>query len=502
MKALIGQAYHMIRDPKLWAVMEPFPPLGALYAGAVLRERGDRVDFYDAMVSEDPELWVQALQQASPDVAVIYEDHFNYLTKMCLLVMRDLALDMIRAARRHGARVIVSSADATDHPAPYLEAGADLILVGEGEASLVEAMAALEAGTGFGSISGTVFRHDGRIIQTGRQPLISDLDKLPRPAWDLVDFDHYRALWRRKHDHFSLNMVTSRGCPYHCNWCAKPIWGQRFHVRDPLAVADEMAWLAKHAAPDRIWFMDDIFGLKPGWVDRFAEALADRNLRIPFKALGRADLLLRGDTIKSLAAAGCESIWIGAESGSQSVLDAMEKGLKVAQSEEATKAAKAAGIRVGHFIQFGYPGETWSDIKKTLRFLRRADPDTLGISVSYPLPGTPFYERVKVQLGERQNWMDSDDLAMLYRGPFNTHFYRVLHRYTHAEKALRRHLGALNRGGVPLVRSIGGLILAGLRIGLLFPALQLLRLGGSQRIRAVKPVLSPEAAATPSPQGD
>lgn len=502
MKALIGQAYHMIRDPKLWAAMQPFPPLGALYAAAVLRERGDRVDFYDAMVSENPERWVQALHHTSPDVAVIYEDHFNYLTKMCLLVMRDLALDMIRAARQHGARVVVSSADATDHPAPYLEAGADLILVGEGEASLVEAMAALEAGNGFGSIDGIVFRKDGRIIQTGRRPLITDLDKLPRPAWDLVDFDHYRALWRRRHDHFSLNMVTSRGCPFHCNWCAKPIWGQRFHVRDPIAVADEMAWLAEHAAPDRIWFMDDIFGLKPGWIARFAEVLEDRNLRIPFKALGRADLLIRGDTIKNLAAAGCESIWIGVESGAQRVLDAMEKGVKVAQSLEATKAAKAAGMRVGHFIQYGYPGETWSDINKTLRFLRRADPDALGISVSYPLPGTPFYDRVKAQLGGRQNWTDSDDMAMLYRGPYNTRFYRVLYRYTHAEKALRGHLGSLRRGGAGLVRSVGGLILAGLRIGLLYPALQLLRLSGSRRIRPIEPGRSPEAAATPSLQGE
>jgi radical SAM superfamily enzyme YgiQ (UPF0313 family) len=232
-----------------------------------------------------------------------------------------------------------------------------------------------------------------------------------------------------------MNLVTTRGCPYHCNWCAKPIWGQRYNVRSPENTVAEMKWLHQKFHPDHIWFVDDIMGLKPGWLARFAELIeAEFNEKpSPFKCLSRADLLLRGDTIDALRRAGCQSVWIGAESGSQKILDAMEKGTRVEQIIEACHRLRAAGIQVGLFLQFGYPGEDREDIERTLQMVRDCRPDDIGISVSYPLPGTKFYERVKYQLGVRQNWLDSNDLAMLYAGPYTTHFYRQLHRVVHKE---------------------------------------------------------------------
>jgi radical SAM superfamily enzyme YgiQ (UPF0313 family) len=188
--------------------------------------------------------------------------------------------------------------------------------------------------------------------------------------------------------------------------------------------------------PDHIWFADDIFGLKPGWLQRFADLVQD--VRTPFKSLSRADLLLRDGEIDALARAGCDTVWMGAESGSQKVLDAMEKGIRVEWIVEASRRLRHAGIRVGFFIQFGYPGEGRGEIEQTLDLIRVAQPDDIGISVSYRLPGTKFHDNVRAQLGTKRNWEDSNDLAMLYEGRFPTSFYRTLHTVVHKEFRARQ----------------------------------------------------------------
>jgi anaerobic magnesium-protoporphyrin IX monomethyl ester cyclase len=182
---------------------------------------------------------------------------------------------------------------------------------------------------------------------------------------------------------------------------------------------------------------DDIFGLKPGWVERFAAAVAERDARIPFKCQLRADQVT--DTFAAaLASAGCRTAWIGAESGSARILDAMEKGIRPQQIADATRLLRDAGIEVAFFLQFGYPGETREDIERTLAMVRECRPDDIGISVSYPLPGTPFFERVKAQLGFKQNWVDSDDLDVMFRATYPPAFYRALHGFVHAEFRSRR----------------------------------------------------------------
>src|SRR5262249_30001411 len=245
-------------------------------------------------------------------------------------------------------------------------------------------------------------------------------------------------VWRDRYGMFAVNMATTRGCPYSCNWCAKPIWGQSYAVRSPQNVVAELKTLVDTVAPDYVWFMDDIMGLKPRWWGVFADELERKGLKIAFKCLSRADLVLRDGAVADLKRAGCDIVWLGAESGSQKILDAMDKGLTVTQIRDATRLLKHAGIRVGHFIQFGYPGEDRDDIAKTIRLIRSTMPDELGISVSYPLPGTAFYERVKEELRTKRNWTDSGDLAMLYHGPFTTDFYRRLHAHVHRDFRMRR----------------------------------------------------------------
>jgi anaerobic magnesium-protoporphyrin IX monomethyl ester cyclase len=275
---------------------------------------------------------------------------------------------------------------------------------------------------------------------------------LPFPAWDLVDIEHYRRIWIGRHGYYSMNMVTTRGCPYHCNWCAKPIWGQRYNSRSPENVVAELKWLKERYRPDHIWFADDIMGLKPGWWRRFADSVEQNEARVPFKCLSRADLVMRSEEdVTALARAGCDIVWMGAESGSQRVLNAMEKGTSVDQIYGATERLHAAGIRVGFFLQFGYPGETREEIEMTLQLVRDCGPDDVGMSVSYPLPGTKFYESVQSQLGTKQNWEDSADLAMMYEGPFSTDFYRQLHVVLHKEFRSRKGAAELRRLlGTPL----------------------------------------------------
>jgi anaerobic magnesium-protoporphyrin IX monomethyl ester cyclase len=438
--------------------MQPYPPLGTLYAAADVRARGYDVAFFDAMLAESENEWAQALDAHSPDFAVIYEDNFNYLSKMCLLRMREAAFTMIAMAKSHGCTVILCGADASDHAEEYIVHGADYVLLGEGEETLGELLDRLTGKTAIpfenilglawpvGSnqlsvISGQskIVNLKSSIVNNPRRPDIRNLDALPFPAWDLVDIPRYQKLWRERHGYYSMNLVTTRGCPYHCNWCAKPIWGQRYNSRSPENVVAEIKWLKEQYHPDHIWFADDILGLKPGWIERFALLLREADAVIPFKCLQRADLITE-KVAAALAAAGCQTVWVGAESGSQKILDAMDKGDRVEDIHRAAQRLQAHNIQVGFFLQFGYPGEGWDEIQQTIQMVRDCAPDDIGISVSYPLPGTKFFERVKLELGEKQNWVDSDDLAMLYHGPYPQAFYRILHARIHHEFRLRRAL--------------------------------------------------------------
>jgi anaerobic magnesium-protoporphyrin IX monomethyl ester cyclase len=234
------------------------------------------------------------------------------------------------------------------------------------------------------------------------------------------------------HGRFSWNMATSRGCPFGCNWCAKPVFGRRYSQRSPECVAEEMRRLKDMVAPDHIWFADDIFGLTARWIERFADAVVARDARTPFMIQCRVDLL-QPHAVAALARAGAEEVWLGVESGSQKILDAMDKGTSVDEVRAATRTLKAHGVRACWFLQLGYPSECWEDLLLTRDLVREERPDDIGVSVAYPLPGTKFHAAVRAQLGLRQNWQDTGDLAMLFHGTYSTDFYRTVRDLLHAE---------------------------------------------------------------------
>ena len=505
---LFGQAYFLRFDPKLWEARQPYAPLGALYAAACVREQGYSVALFDAMLAASESEWADALDRHRPRFAVIYEDNFNYLSKMCLLRMRQAALTMIDAARARGITTIVAGADATDHPVTYLDRGASVVVTGEGEVTLVQVLETLARSGPLSEVDGLCLRDaDGRVVKTKPRAIIRQLDLLPFPAWDLVDVEKYRATWRSHHGYFSMNLVTTRGCPYHCNWCAKPIYGQRYTARSPEHVVEEMAWLKRTFHPDHLWIADDIFGLKPGWIERFAALVQERDAATPFKCLLRADQVT-ADVARALHAAGCQTAWLGAESGSQRILDAMEKGTRVDQIASATRLLHDAGVDVGFFLQFGYPGETRDDIERTRDMVRACAPDDIGVSVSYPLPGTTFYQRVQAQLGQKQNWVDSNDLAMMYHATHVPAFYRALHALVHAEFRAGRSKQIVSRAASRPWTLRRRHLRAALNAAYQSAKVSLLqrRLGRLARLTApapptpLIPLLTPQAAALPTDQ--
>lgn len=433
---LLTHSYHLYYDRKQVRKMQPYPPLGTLYAAALLRRAGISVAVFDTMLNDPETEFQSALARLNPKIVVVFEDNFNFLSKMCLTRMREVAYHILNSSLRAGVTALVNGSDASDHALDYLQGGFRCVLLGEAEWTLLETVSHLLKGgdNGLDHITGLAYlrKPSGELVRTPGRSLMRDLDHLPFPSRDLIDIGQYRNAWKAAHGYFSLNIVASRGCPYGCNWCAKPIYGDSFSVRSAAAVAAEMRQLKNDFGVDHLWFADDIFGLRPRWVRDLAVEVEKLDAAVPFKMQSRVDLMTP-DNVRALRRAGCAEVWMGAESGSQRILNAMDKGTRVEQIAKARENLKREGIRACYFLQFGYPGETWQDIQSTIRLVRDTRPDDIGVSVSYPLPGTKFFERVQAQLGEKTNWSDSEDLSMMFQGAYTNEFYRALHDALHAQ---------------------------------------------------------------------
>ena len=430
---LIGHSNFLALDPKQLERMKPYSPLSTLIAAALLRRSGHSVALFDATFAPGPEAFGKMLDDVRPRVAVIMEDNFNFLTKMCTTVRRDSALEMVRMASERGCRVAVNGPDAADNPAVYLCAGADAVVLGEGEMALAELIGHWEGDAGdLEAIAGLVLPGPGEALRTRPRRAQQDLDQLPHPAWELLDVEAYRAAWTKSHGEFSWNIATSRGCPFACNWCAKPTFGRRYSVRSPEDVAMEMGRLKREVRPDHLWFTDDILGLDVDWTCALADEVERNSAAIPFTMQSRVNLIT-DKSVAALARAGAREVWLGIESGSQHILDAMDKGTTVDAGRAATQLLKAHGIKACWFIQLGYPSESWDDLLATRDLIREERPDEIGVSVAYPLPGTLFYDRVRAQLGRQRHWKDTGDLAMLFEGTFDSDLYRRVRDLLHLE---------------------------------------------------------------------
>ena len=430
---LVAHSNFLARDSKQQAKMKPYSPLSSLIAAALLRREGHEVALFDATFEPGVGAFEAMLEELRPDVVLLMEDNFNFLTKMCTTARRETALEMIGLAASRGCRIAVNGPDASDNPAFYLCAGADTVVLGEGEMAMLDVANCWLARTGeLADVRGLILPGPEQVQPTKPRRPEQDLDHLPHPAWDMLDLEAYRRAWTEAHGEFSWNIVTSRGCPYACNWCAKPTFGRRYSVRSPEDVALEMLRLKREVRPDHLWFTDDILGLDVDWICAFADEVERNGARIPFTMQSRVNLMTER-SVSALARAGARDVWLGIESGSQKILDAMDKGTTVDAGRSATRLLKAHGIKACWFIQLGYPSESWEDLIATRDLIREERPNEIGVSVAYPLPGTVFYERVRAQLGRQRNWKDTGDLAMLFQGTFDTALYRRVRDILHQE---------------------------------------------------------------------
>jgi len=365
MKILLAHSNFLINDPKQTRKMRPYPPLATLYAAAMLRDSGHDVALFDPTFKKSLGDFDALLKQFKPDLLIVYEDLFNFITKMCLSHMRQAACKMVELAKSTNIPAIAAGPDASDHPDAFLCGGFDYVLSAEPDHTLIAVVDILSgsSNTPISDVPGVVYRtEDDRIHSTATRSPEKNPDIFPLPAWDLVNMDDYRRAWRETHGYFSLNLASSRGCPYSCTWCAKPIWNTRYSQQSPERVADEIAHLKQVYQPDHIWFADDIFGHNVKWLKAFEYAIRERSALLPYTIQTRVDLVPE-DAITLLRQSGCREVWMGVESGSQKVLDAMNKGYELESAFDAVRGLKTAGIRACIFIQFGYPDENYEDIQ-------------------------------------------------------------------------------------------------------------------------------------------
>lgn len=423
---LFAHNYHLPLDPREAKAGKPYPPLGTLVSAAAAEAGGHDVAVYDPMFAHRVDTFAAALDGHRPEKVALLADPHAIAQKMCLTVMRDAAVTMIGLARQRGATVLVAGPDASDRPEVYRDAGADVVVVGEHDRPVAEWL-------------------DGAPLHgiLPRRPAMADLSGLPFPAWDRVDMRRYADTWRARHGAWEVNVSTARGCPYRCNWCAKPTWGRTYHVRPAENVAAEVRALVERHGVDRIWFTDDIFAIRAAWLKEYRARIG---APVPYRCLTRADLVRDPAYVADLAASGCREVWMGVESGAQHVLDAMDKDCSLDEIRTASALLRDHGIRRGFFLQLGYPGETYADVLATARLLRELDPEEIGITVSYPLPGTPFHERVKERL-RATNWQSAMDNEVLFEADYPQAFYDAARELLRAEHALVRFRPELSRKG-------------------------------------------------------
>jgi radical SAM superfamily enzyme YgiQ (UPF0313 family) len=426
---LLTHGYFLYEDPKELQIMKPYAPLGILYLCSHLRNKGFEVEVFDTTFSSREQLF-RTLHTERPTVLGIYAN----------LMTRKNVVQILQVARAAGWTCVVGGPEPGAYPREYLDAGAHVVVRGEGELTMEALLPLLRRGDLelLETVEGIAFVNPrGELQQTPRRAHIGDLDLQPWPARDAIDIKKYVTTWREAHGQGSVSLITARGCPYRCRWCSHQVYGQTHRRRNPVSVVDEFEWLVSEYQPDMIWIADDVFTIHHGWIRKYAEEMRRRNLRIPFECISRADRLTPEIT-DLLAELGCFRLWIGSESGSQRVLDSMQREVTLSEVQTTVELCRERGIQTGMFLMWGYEGEELRDIEATIEHVKRAGPDIFFTTVAYPIKGTPYYEQVADRLVQLKSWAEGSDRDISIKGRHSRNFYE------HADSLLRNEV-ALHR---------------------------------------------------------
>jgi radical SAM superfamily enzyme YgiQ (UPF0313 family) len=426
---LLTHGYFLYEDPKELQIMKPYAPLGILYLCSHLRKQGFDVDVFDTTFSNREALF-QHLRTETPSAVGIYAN----------LMTRGNVVEILKVAREAGWKTIVGGPEPGAYALEYLQAGADFVVFGEGELTMQDLLEAFraDATNSCTSIPGLAYIDAaGNIHETVQRTQIADLDGQPWPARHAIEISRYVKTWRDAHGKGSVNFITARGCPYKCRWCSHQVFGQTHRRRDARLVVDEVEWLLQTYSPDMVWVSDDVFTINHKWIRDYAAEMHRRGLRIPFECISRADRL-NAEMLDLLAELGCFRVWIGSESGSQRILDAMDRGVKVEQVQQAVALTRERGIESGMFLMWGYEGEELDDIEATIKHVSISKPDIFFTTVSYPIKGTPYYQKVSDRLVQLKAWGVSSDREIKIKGRHSRTFYSYADRLLRDEVQLAR----------------------------------------------------------------
>jgi radical SAM superfamily enzyme YgiQ (UPF0313 family) len=420
MTVLLTHGYFLCEDQKEQQIMRPYAPLGLLYIAGYLEQCGITNHVFDTTFSNRETLF-NYLDEHQPSIVGIYT---NLMTKVNVL-------DIIRYIRERRAEthIILGGPEVTHHAEKFLRHGADWIVIGEAEETILELVNYIhkhpQRETGLPdshSIAGTAFLKNGVYVQSVERQHRKELDTLPYPAREKIEMQQYLDAWKNFHGENALSVSTMRGCPYTCRWCCQTVFGLSYRRRSAESVVDELVDIQSKYHPDYFWFVDDVFTISHRWLTEFHQALGRRKLQIRYECITRSDRLSE-DVMGLLKSTGCFRVWIGAESGSQRVIDLMDRRVNVEQVREMIKLAKRHQIEAGTFIMLGYPGETEEDIEETINHLKLSDPDHYTITVVYPIKGTDLYQEVEATQTTALDWSTSSDRQIEFRRTYPRRYY-------------------------------------------------------------------------------
>ena len=430
MDLLLTHGYFLEEDAEEKRIMRPHPPLGLLYLSSHLKARGVDVGVFDSTFRRFVDFEECLATERPPIVGIAV----NLMTK------RN-ALRMIAAAKRHGARVVLGGPEPPQYSREYIGAGADVVVLGEGEQTLEELIPALINCSASSNVPAHVAGIRGIAYAgatTAPREQLPNLDAQPFPDRDAVDLGRYLSAWRTRHGFAPASLITARGCPYTCTWCSRSVFGTTHRRRSPQNVADEVELIADRYRPDRLWYADDVFAIHRTWTIEYARELQKRRLRLPFECISRAERIDES-VADALVELGCWRVWIGSESGSQRILDAMQRKVSVERVQAASALLRRRGIQVGMFIMLGYDGERDADLRATVMHLKRAAPDVFLTTVSYPIKGTPYYNAVESRIVSDQPWSDRTDRDLSIAGRPPRRYYDFARRWITGEVARHAH---------------------------------------------------------------
>ena len=394
--------------------MKPYPPLGLLYVSAYLISKGITNDVFDSTFYSRAEQ-LAFIREKKPKVVAIYT---NLMTKIDVVKL----IKTLKTLQYGFPKVILGGPDVSYNLENYLNTGADFLIIGEGEETTYELYQSIIHGSDISKIDGIAYLDNDAVVKNQPRTKFRELDELPLPNREAIPNQKYLDTWKKNHGESSMTISTQRGCPYTCKWCSTAVYGQSYRRRPPHLVAAEMKMLKEKYNPDAIWFVDDVFTISHKWLTAFHEEVVKQKAQIRFECITRAERL-NEEILRLLKEAGCFRIWIGAESGSQKVIDLMDRRVDVNHVKKMIQDTNALGIETGTFVMVGYPGEEEGDILETIQYLKEANPTHYTITIAYPIKGTSLYEEIEKDITVQPDWETSTDRQIDFKRNYPRKYY-------------------------------------------------------------------------------